>query len=107
MTTFDNREKAAEGKFAHDEEILFKAGARRDKYIGLWVAGLLGKSGEEAEAYAKSVVVADLEEAGDEDVFRKLRADLDAAGVTLADAEIRQKMASLLAQSLAELHEGR
>ncbi len=106
MTTFDNREKAAEGKYVHDEEMKFKAEARRNKHLGIWAAGLLGKSGADADAYAKTVIAADFQEVGDEDVFRKLRADFDAAGVTVADTEIRQQMVTLLAQSLVEVKAG-
>ena len=77
MSQFDDRKRAQETKFELDQQLEFKAQARRAKLVGLWAAGLIGLSGEEADAYAKSVVVADLEEAGTEDVFRKIRADLD------------------------------
>ena len=104
MTTFNDRENAFENKFAHDAEMQFRADARRNKLVGLWAAGLLGKSGEEATEYALTVVMADLEEAGIEDVVRKLAADL--AGKASAD-EIRAKMTELLpvakAQLMAEL----
>jgi len=103
MSTFDKREDGFEKKFAHDEELLFKANARRNKLLGLWAAEKLGKSGADAEAYAKSVVVADLEEAGDEDVFRKIRADFDAAGVDQSDHQIRRTMDELLAKAVAEV----
>lgn len=93
MSTFDDRENAFENKFAHDQEMQFKAGARRNKLLGLWAAELLGKSGDEAEAYAKEVVVADFEEAGHEDVVRKVAADL---GDKSSPDEIRQKMEELL-----------
>ncbi|MCP1335055.1 DUF1476 domain-containing protein [Futiania mangrovi] len=96
MSAFNDREKGYESKFAHDEELRFKANARRAKLVGLWAAGLMGKSGDEADAYAKSVVIADFEEAGDEDVFRKLRKDLDAAGVEVSDHQIRREMDDLL-----------
>ena len=93
MTTFDNREQAFEAKYAHDEEMQFKAQARCNKLLGLWAAEKLGKSGSDAEDYAKTVVVADFEEAGHEDVVRKVAADLN----DLASAdEIRAKMAELL-----------
>lgn len=93
MTTFDEREHAFENKFAHDEEMQFKAVARRNKLTGLWAAELLGKSGADAEDYAKSVVIADLEESGHEDVVRKLVADLG----DKADADaIRAKMDELM-----------
>ncbi len=94
MTTFDERENAFESKFAHDEEMQFKATARRNKLLGLWAAELLGKSGAEAEAYALEVVKADFEEAGDEDVFRKLAGDL---GDRADEALIRAKMTELRA----------
>ncbi|MDK3074171.1 DUF1476 domain-containing protein [Sedimentitalea sp. JM2-8] len=94
MTTFDDRENAFEAKYAHDEEMTFKAVARRNKLTGLWAAGLLGKSGSDADDYAKSVVLADFEEAGHEDVVRKLAADLG----DKADANtIRAKMDELMA----------
>lgn len=93
MTTFDDRERAYESKFAHDAEMAFKAAARRDKLLGHWAAALLGKTGDEAEAYAASVVVADLEEAGDDDVHRKVTADLEGK----ADAAtVRAKMDELM-----------
>ncbi|MFO1176662.1 MAG: DUF1476 domain-containing protein [Paracoccaceae bacterium] len=78
MTTFDDREKAFENKFIHDEEMKFKATARRNKLVGLWAAGLLGKTGAAADAYAAGLVTADLAEHGDEDLVRKLAADLGA-----------------------------
>ena len=93
MTTFDDRENAFENKYAHDEEMKFKAEARRNKLLGLWAAELLGKTGEDADAYAKEVVRADFEEAGHEDVVRKVAGDLG----DLADADtIRGKMDELL-----------
>ena len=85
MTTFDNRENAFENQFAHDADLQFKVAARRDKLIGLWAAAKLGHSGDAADAYARSVILTDLEEAGDEDVIRKLVADLAGAGVVEAD----------------------
>ncbi len=97
MTTFDDREQAFERKFAHDEEMRFKAEARRDKLLGLWAAGLMGLSGAEAEDYARSVVVEDLKEAGDDDVHRKVKADLEAKGKS-ADG-LRAKMTELLAEA--------
>jgi hypothetical protein len=90
MTTFNDRENAFENKFAHDAELQFKVAARRDKLVGLWAAAKLGHDGDAADAYAKSVVIADMEEAGDEDVVRKLVADL--AGVGIGDAEIRKAL---------------
>ena len=93
MTTFDERENAFEAKFAHDEEMMFKAVARRNKLLGLWAAGLLGKTGDEAAEYAKSVVKADFEEAGHEDVVRKVAGDL---GDKATADEIRTKMDELM-----------
>ncbi len=93
MSNFDDRENAFENKFAHDAEMRFKAEARRNKLLGLWAADLLGKSGDDAEAYAAEVVRADLEEAGHEDVVRKVAGDLGAKAT--AD-DIRAKMAELL-----------
>lgn len=101
MSGLSDREKAFENKFALDLELKFKALARRNKLAGLWAAGLLGKT--DADAYAKEVVVADFEEAGDEDVFRKLRGDLDAAGVSISDQDIRSKMLELLAQAVDQI----
>lgn len=93
MTTFDDRENAFENKFAHDEEMNFKAHARCHKLLGLWAAELMGKSGDEADAYAKEVIISDFEEAGHEDVVRKVAGDLG----DLADADtIRAKMAEFL-----------
>jgi hypothetical protein len=100
MTTFDDRENAFENKFAHDSEMQFKAEARRNKLVGLWAAGLLGKSGDDAAAYAMEVVSADFEEAGIEDVVRKVAGDL--AGKASAD-EVRAKMAELLPVAKAQL----
>jgi hypothetical protein len=89
MSTFDNRENAFENKFAHDEEMQFKVIARRNKLVGLWAAEQMGLTPEEADAYAKSVVQADFEESGDEDVVRKLLGDLTSAGVETDDSAIR------------------
>lgn len=100
MSTFDDRENAFEAKFAHDGEMQFKAEARRNKLLGLWAAGLLGKSGDEAAAYAMEVVSADFEEAGTEDVVRKVAGDLGAK--SSADA-VRAKMAELLPVAKAQL----
>ena len=106
MTTFDKREEGFEKKFAHDQELLFKANARRNKLLGLWAAEKMGLSGPAAEAYAKEVVVADFEEAGDDDVLRKVRKDFDAKGVALSDQEIRKIMDALLAQAVAQIKAG-
>jgi hypothetical protein len=104
MTTFDKREDGFEKKFAHDEELQFKATARRNKLIGLWAAAKLGLSGPEADAYAKDVVVSEFEEAGDEHIFRKIRKDFDAKKVAAADdTEIRSAMTELMAQAVAQI----
>ncbi len=103
MTTFDKREEGFEKQFAHDEELRFKATARRNKLLGLWAAEHLGLKGAEADAYAKAVVTADFEESGEEDVFRKVRSDFDAKGVKLPDTEIRRAMIDLLAQAVAQI----
>lgn len=102
MTTFDDRENAFENKFAHDAEMQFKAEARRNKLLGLWAAELLGKTGDEANAYAMTVVKADFEEAGHEDVVRKVAADL---GDKVTAADIRLKMSELLSVAKAQLVE--
>jgi len=108
MTTFDNREAAFENKFALDEELRFKATARRNKLLGLWAAQQMGKSGADAEAYAKSVVLADFQEAGDDDVLRKVRGDLESAGVgTVSDIDLRSRMDTLMAQAVQEIMAGR
>jgi hypothetical protein len=105
--SMDQRKDAAESKFAHDEQLAFKANARRAKLLGLWVAGQLGKTGAEADAYAKSVVMADFEEAGDEDVFRKVRADLDAGGKSdVSDHVVRRTMDELLATAVEQIKAG-
>ena len=98
MTTFDERKNAFENKFAHDADLQFRVEARANKLLGLWAAGLLNKTGEEANAYAVEVVKADFAEAGDEDVIRKLAGDLTAAAVEISDAEIR----SMLNEKTAE-----
>lgn len=107
MTTFDDRKDAFERKFAHDEELRFKATARRNKLLGLWAAEKLGKSGADADAYAKTVVMADFEEAGDADVVRKVQKDLEAAGMSGADAMIRTALADLLDRAIDEVKAGR
>ena len=105
MTTFDDREDKFEKQFAHDAALRFKAEARRNKLLGLWAAGLMGKDGEAAQAYAKEVIKADLEEAGDEDVFRKLRADFDAAGVDQSDHQIRRHMDECMEEAVKQVRE--
>ena len=100
MTSFDDRAKSFEAKFAHDADMQFKADARRNKLLGLWAAGLMGKSGEAADAYAREVIKADFEEAGHEDVVRKVVADLDGK----ADADtVRAKMEELMFAAKAQL----
>jgi hypothetical protein len=106
MSQFDDRKRGQEAKFQLDQELEFKAQARRAKLVGLWAANLMGLSGEEAEAYAKSVVVADLEEAGTEDLFRKIRGDLDLHAVQLSDHQIRAKMDEALAEARASVKNG-
>jgi hypothetical protein len=99
MTQFDDRKRAEEKKYELDQEAEFRAQARRAKLTGLWAAGLMGMSGEPAEAYAKSVILADLEEVGEEDLFRKIKADLAAKNVAPSDHLIRSKMAELLEEA--------
>ncbi|CCV08709.1 conserved hypothetical protein [Mesorhizobium metallidurans STM 2683] len=103
MTSMRDRQEGFEKKFAMDEETKFKAMARRNKLLGLWAAEKLGKSGADADAYAKEVVRSDFEEAGDDDVFRKVRADFDAAGVALSDIQIRGAMAELLISAVEQI----
>ncbi|MDE3813229.1 DUF1476 domain-containing protein [Sinorhizobium meliloti] len=98
-----DRQEGFEKKFAMDEETRFKAMARRNKLLGLWAAEKLGKTGIDADAYAKEVVQADFEEAGDNDVFRKVRTDFDAAGVILSDTQIRSIMDELLAAAVEQI----
>ncbi len=100
MSTFDERESAFENKFAHDAEMQFKAEARRNKLMGLWVAEKIGKTGDAAEDYAKEVVRSDFEEAGHEDVMRKVMGDL---GDLVPEAEVREKYASLLTAAKAQI----
>lgn len=105
MTTFDDRERAFETKFAHDEEMRFRIIARRNKLLGHWAAGLMKLSPVEAEAYAKDVVRADFEEAGDEDVIRKLLGDLTGAQVEIDDAAIRQALLDRTVEAKRQLME--
>ncbi len=100
MSTFDDRENAFESKFAHDAEMQFKAEARRNKLLGLWAADILGKSGDDAEAYAREVIKADFEEPGDEDVYRKLAGDL---GNKADEATIRAQMKALMAEAKSQI----
>ncbi|MEM1267210.1 MAG: DUF1476 domain-containing protein [Pseudomonadota bacterium] len=100
MSQFDDRERAFENKFAHDAEMQFKAEARRNKLLGLWAAGLMGKSGDDADSYAREVVKADFEEAGDEDVYRKVAGDL---GDLATEDAIRTQMRELMAEAKAQI----
>jgi hypothetical protein len=106
MTTFDKREEGFEKKFAHDEELRFKANARRNKLLGLWAAEKMGLSGPAADAYAKEVVVADFEEAGDDDVLRKVSKDFKAKGVAQSDPQIRETMDALMLQAIEQIKAG-
>lgn len=103
MSSMKDREEGFERKFALDEEQRFRATARRNKLLGLWAAEKLGKTGEAADAYAKEVVVSDLEEAGEEDVFRKIRRDFDAAGVSQTDHQIRRTMEDLMTTAAEQI----
>ncbi|MER8484783.1 DUF1476 domain-containing protein [Mesorhizobium sp. M1322] len=103
MSSMRDRQEGFEKKFAMDEDTKFRAMARRNKLLGLWAAEKLGKSGEDADAYAKEVVRADFEEAGDDDVLRKIRADFDAAGVAQSDAQIRGVMDELLVTAVEQI----
>ena len=105
MSTFDDRENAFESKFAHDAEMQFKAEARRNKLLGLWAAEKMGMTGDAADAYAKEVIASDFEEAGDEDVYRKVAGDFAARNVDVPEAELRGKMAELLATAKGQLME--
>jgi hypothetical protein len=102
-TTFDKREDGFEKKFAHDEELRFKASARRNKLLGMWAAEKMGLAGAPAEAYAKEVVLADFEETGDHDVFKKIRKDLDGKKVAVSDQDIKAAMDELMAQAIAQI----
>jgi hypothetical protein len=103
MTTFDKREEGFERKFALDEEMRFRAMARRNRMLGAWAAEKLGLSGADADVYAKSVIASDFEEAGDHDVFRKIRKDFDDKGVDASDHQIRRTMDELLARAIQQL----
>ena len=103
MASFEDREKGFERKFAHDEELKFKATARRNRLLGLWAAAQMGISGDAAQAYAREVIKADLTEPGEEDVFRKIRADFDTKGVNQSDHQIRRKMADLMGEAVAQV----
>jgi len=103
MSTFNDREDAFEAKYAHDQKLRFKALARRNKALGLWAAEKLGLAGAEADAYARTIVEADLEEAGDEDVYRKLKADFDAKSIDVSEHRIRRTMDELLTAAIETL----
>ncbi|MEX1060233.1 MAG: DUF1476 domain-containing protein [Methyloceanibacter sp.] len=103
MASFEDREKGFERKFAHDEELKFKATARRNRLLGLWAAEQMGITGDAAQAYALEVIKADLIEPGEEDVFRKIRGDFDAKGVSQSDHQIRRKMADLLGEAVGQI----
>ncbi|MTD93294.1 DUF1476 family protein [Hyphomicrobium sp. xq] len=107
MTTFDDREKGFEKKFALDQDLKFRAESRRNKLLAEWAAAKLGITGDALPDYVRSVVKADLEEKGDEDVFRKLHNDFAAAGVTVSDTEIRAAMGDLLAKAVADIEASR
>lgn len=104
MSGFDDRKKGQESKYAHDQEMEFKATARRNKLLGLWAAELMGMTADDAAEYAKEVIKADFEEAGHEDVFRKIRGDFDARGVEQSDHQIRHKMEQLLEDARKQVH---
>lgn len=103
MSGIDERGAAFENKFAHDEALKFKAEARRNKLLGVWAAGLLGKTGDAVNEYAKEVIKADFEEVGDEDVFRKLRGDLDDASVSISDEDIRSAMVDNMKAAIEQI----
>ncbi|MBN8815277.1 MAG: DUF1476 domain-containing protein [Sphingomonas sp.] len=107
MTTFDDRERAFETKFAHDEEMAFRVTARRNKLLGQWAAGLMNLTPEETEAYSRAVIQAEFEEAGDEDVVRKLLGDLTAAGVDADDAMVRKAIEEQAVEARRQLLESK
>jgi hypothetical protein len=106
MTTFDDRERGFEGKFALDQEQEFKAGARRNRLLGQWAAALMGLEGSHVDEYAKAVVKSDFELPGDEDVLRKVFEDLKGSGVTITEGEVRRRMDELLAQAREQIKNG-
>lgn len=106
MSEFEDRGRAQEKKYELDQELEFKAQARRNKLLGLWAAGLMGVAGAEAEAYAKSVVAADFAQPGEEDVFEKIKADLAAKGAAVSEHQIRHHMAELLVEARAQIQAG-
>ena len=106
-TTFDKREEGFEKQFAHDEELKFKAIARRNKMLGLWTAGQLGLSGAQAENYARSIVLAEFEQGGDSAVIAKIRKDLEAKGIGQSEHQISRTMTELMAKAVADIKAGR
>ena len=106
VTGFDDRKEAFEKRFAHDAELRFKAEARRNKLLGLWAAEKMGLAGAEASTYAQEVIKADFEEAGDEDVFRKIRKDFDAGKIEQSDHQIRQMMSELMGKAIEQIQAG-
>lgn len=104
MSSFDERKNASEKKYVLEAQQVFKAEARRNKKLALWIADLIGKSGDEATKYVTEVIVSDMEEAGDDDVFRKVRADLDDAGVEMSDVALREKMDALMSEASDEIY---
>jgi hypothetical protein len=106
MTTFDDREKAFENQYAHDQEMAFRITARRNRLVGQWAAALMGLTAEETDSYAKSVVQADFEEAGDEDVIRKLLGDITSAGVDVDEPRIRAALEAKTIEARRQLMEG-
>ena len=106
MSTFDEREKGFERKFALDSEMEFKAMARRNKLLGLWAAQKMGLKGDAAESYAKEVVKADFQEAGDDDVLRKVKGDMEAKGLSFSEHQIRREMDELLVEARAQIKSG-
>jgi len=107
MTTFDDRERGFEAKFAHDQDMQFRILARRNKLLGIWAARLMGLSEAEADAYSKDVIRAEFEEAGDEDVVRKLLGDLTSAGVECDENKIREALAHKMVEARRQLMESR
>ena len=103
MAQFDDRKKAFENKFAHDEELKFRANAKRNKLLGLWAADLMGLSGVEAQDYAKEVIKADFIEPGEEDVYRKVKGDLDAKGLNISEHRVRNAMAVLMEEAMNQI----
>ena len=106
MSSFDEREKSFENKFKRDEELKFKATARRNRLLGLWAAEQMGISGDDAEAYAKEVVKSDFERPGDDDVLEKVHGDLQAKGLDLSEHIVRKHMDELLAVAMQQVHDG-